>query len=166
MWGQGGGKVGKWRGITETEPIFQQGPVTNKPGNLQSRQEDILSRRYQMSALVLSITLEKTDPVCVSGLPEQMLVTHSPRARDKQAGSKQGFEAAAGSCLGCLPYSLSSLSLGQKHELSQGHQRGSVFKPSPQNFSPSGYETQLLRQTQTIVKTPKQTVPTPCQAPF
>lgn len=104
----------------QTEPIFQQGPVTNKPGNLQSRQEDILSRQYQMSALVQSITLEKTDPECVSGLPEQMLVTHSPRARDKQAGSKQGCEAAVGSCLGCLPYSLSSLSLGQKHELSQG----------------------------------------------
>lgn len=37
-----------------------------------------------MSALILSITLKKTDPECASVLPEQMLVTHSPRARDKQ----------------------------------------------------------------------------------
>jgi len=41
-----------------------------------------------MSALILSITLEKTDPVCTSVLPEQMLVMHSPRAREKQVGSE------------------------------------------------------------------------------
>lgn len=164
MWGQGGGKVAKWRGITETEPIFQQGPVTNEPGNLRSRQEDILSGRYQTSALVLSITLGKTDPECVSALPEQMLLTHSPRARDKQAGSKQGYEAAAGSCLS--PVQSFFCHWGRSTSCHKGRQRGSVFKPSPQNFSPSGYETQLLKQTQTIVITPKQTVTTPCQAPF
>ena len=61
---------------------------TNEPGNLQSSQEDTLSGWYRMSALILSITPEKTDPECVSVLPEQMLVTHSPRARDKQVGSE------------------------------------------------------------------------------
>lgn len=78
-------RLWKWRGIAETGPLFQQDPVkTNEPGNLQSSQEDTLSGWYQMSALLLSITLKKTDPECASVLPEQMLVTHSPRARDKQ----------------------------------------------------------------------------------
>ena len=176
--GQGGEKTAEWRVIAVyTKPLSQQCPVkTKEPGNLlvQSK-EDAPSGLYRMSALILSITPEKMDPECASVLPEQMTEA-VPRAgrfkctvrgpvastweRNEAAGQQQESRP---SCLLCSP--LISVSLGQKHQLSQGtEERGSFFQPSPQNFSSFGYETQLLKHTQTIITTAKQTMP--CQAPF
>lgn len=68
-------RLQKWQVITVyTKPLFQQCLVkTKERGNLlvQSK-EDTPSGLYRMSALILSITLEKMDPECASVLPEQM----------------------------------------------------------------------------------------------